>query len=261
MSSLVAAVTAASIGAAASLPLAERAAKAGQWAKALGLVVFFLLMVGVSLTASIARVGGKHDSEVSAVRVENARISLAHEAYETAQRSAEAECATGRGPRCRAAEHTIVEARKALQSAPIKKVDDSMARRIAAVLPVTEQQVQLYQPLLLPFALQLGGFVLLALGLAPAGQIPPARNIGAPEKTISTNMKGEEAALHWVVQQVFASPGRRLTASGRELAAATGVAPSTFALWMARWVSNGKLVAERSGNKTIYSLPIVRRIA
>jgi hypothetical protein len=52
-----------------------------------------------------------------------------------------------------------------------------MASRISAVLPFASvEQVELYYPLSLPIALQLGGFLMLAFGFAPeetqAGQTP-----------------------------------------------------------------------------------------
>jgi hypothetical protein len=44
-----------------------------------------------------------------------------------------------------------------------------MAVRISGALPfMTAEAVELYQPLVLPFGLQLGGFLMLALGLSPA---------------------------------------------------------------------------------------------
>lgn len=174
VSSLVAAVVVASIGAAAALPLAERAAKASQKAKALGLALFFLLMVCFSFSASVDRVGGKKDGEIAAARTDNNRVALAREAYTTAQKAAEAECAKIRGTRCRAAEKTASEARKSLAEKPAERVEDSMAKRISAAMPfLTAEDVELYQPLVLPLALQLGGFLMLALGLSPKERIEP----------------------------------------------------------------------------------------
>jgi hypothetical protein len=64
-SSLVAAVVVASIGASAALPLAERAAKTRQAAKAVGLALFFVVMVAFSFCASVERIGGKRDGETA----------------------------------------------------------------------------------------------------------------------------------------------------------------------------------------------------
>ena len=260
-SSLVAVVITASVGAAAALPIAEHACKSGQWLKGAGLILFFLLMAGFSLTSSLARMGGKHDGEVSAARAGNARVTLAREAYDAAKSAAEAECADGRGNRCRAAEKAVTEARKGLQEAPIQRQEDPMARRIAAVLPVSQQTVELYQPLLAPLALQLGGFLLLAFGFAPAGREADPWTKRPEEEAAPINLAGEADAYRWLLDRILASPGRQLQSSGRELAAMAGIKPATFALWLKRWTAEKKIVAARSGKKTVFSLPKLRQVA
>ena len=45
--------------------------------------------------------------------------------------------------------------------------EDPGAERLAAVLGIQQASVALYSPLLLPLGLELGGFIFLALGLAP----------------------------------------------------------------------------------------------
>jgi hypothetical protein len=167
-SSLVAAVVVATIGAAAALPLAERAAKAKQVAKAIGLALFFLLMVCFSFSASVDRVGGKRDGETVSARSDNERVRLAREAYKAAQKTAKAECATGQGKRCRTAEEAVTKARESLSAKPAERVEDSMAKRISAAMPfLTVADIETFQPLILPLGLQLGGFLMLALGLSP----------------------------------------------------------------------------------------------
>ncbi|MGA7329405.1 MAG: hypothetical protein WBX25_34220 [Rhodomicrobium sp.] len=53
-----------------------------------------------------------------------------------------------------------------------------MGERVTALLPfLSPEQVRLYQPLILPIGLQFGGFILLALGLAPGAEAAqPRRN-------------------------------------------------------------------------------------
>lgn len=185
-SSLVVAVVIASAGAAAAIPLAERAWKSGQTAKTVGLAVFFVAMLVFSLGASTERVGSKRDGETSSAQNVNKKALLAKEAYIAAQKTAEAECANGRGPRCRDAEKAVTKARSALVSAPEKRIEDSMSVRIAAFLPfVTKEQVALYWPLSWPIALQLGGIFFLALGLAPRKEEPvtPKRKRAARKPT------------------------------------------------------------------------------
>jgi hypothetical protein len=100
--------------AAATPPLAERAAKAGQPAKAAALWLFFALAVSFSLIASVTRSSGHRDAQVAAIQQNNIKTHLANEAYETAVANRVADCASGRGPRCRAAEAILTEARRAL---------------------------------------------------------------------------------------------------------------------------------------------------
>ncbi len=173
LSPAVALVTMASLGAFAALPLAERAAAARQYAKAAGLGVLFALMATYSLTASLDRVAGGKDTAVATVAGDNTRTTLAKEGYETAQRAVTAECASGRGRKCRDAEAALAEARKVYSAAPATRVEDSGTKRITAVLPfLSADNVRLYQPLILPVAFQLGAFLMLALGLSPRGKEP-----------------------------------------------------------------------------------------
>ncbi|MGA7329686.1 MAG: hypothetical protein WBX25_35700 [Rhodomicrobium sp.] len=172
-SSLVVVVILATIGAAIALPIAERCAKTKQPVKAGLLMLFFALMMLFSFSASVGRTGGKRDAETAAARADNTRVVLAREAYAAAQKAQEAECVK-RGPKCRAAEEAVTEARKALSAKPAERVEDSGAERIAAIFPsLTAADVTLYQPLILPFSLQIGGFVMLAYGLSPRREPKP----------------------------------------------------------------------------------------
>lgn len=155
------------LGAAATPPLAERAAKTGQLAKAAVLWLFFALAVSFSLTASITRSGGYRDNQVAEVERGNTTARLATEAYTIAVANRSAECASGRGPKCREAEMRLGQARIALtQAAPIRSADPT-GERLAAVLGVSQTAVALYSPMALPLGLELGGFIFLAIGLSP----------------------------------------------------------------------------------------------
>jgi hypothetical protein len=161
--------------AAATPPFAERAAKTGQPVKAAALWLFFALAVSFSLTASITRAAGHRDAQVAGFEQNNIKTRLVNEAYETAVANRVAECASGRGPRCRAAEVTLAEARRVLaQAEPIRSADPA-ARRLAVLLGVSEASIALYSPLALPLGLELGGFVFLATGLSPRSD---KRNLG-----------------------------------------------------------------------------------
>jgi hypothetical protein len=172
----VAIIVMASGGALAALPLAERAWKAGQPLKALGLGVLFTLMAAYSLTASLDRVAGQKDNAVATVAGDNNRTGLAKEGYETAKTAAATECANGRGKKCRDAEAALDAARKAYMAAPATRTEDSGTLRITAVLPfLPAEKVRLYQPLILPVSFQLGAFLFLALGLSPRAKPEPVQ--------------------------------------------------------------------------------------
>jgi hypothetical protein len=115
---------------------AERAPNDGQTLKAALLWLFFGLAVGFSLTASIARSCGYADSKTASAEQSNTAAQLAREGYEAAKTAHEAECASGRGPLCRAAEDALTAAKKALASAAPVQVANPGAERVAAVLGV-----------------------------------------------------------------------------------------------------------------------------
>jgi hypothetical protein len=166
-SPLVAAGVIVTLCAAVTPPFAERAAKTGQPAKAVLLWTFFALAVSFSLSASIARSSGYAFGKVATVEQANESAKLAREAYEAAKQAQQDECKK-RGTRCRAAEDAVTAARAKLATAmPVQSADPG-AERLAAVLGIQSSTVQLYAPLLLPIGLELGGFIFLAAGLAPA---------------------------------------------------------------------------------------------
>lgn len=263
-SSLVATTLIASASAAASLPLAERAWKASQQAKAVLLIVFFLLMASFALSASIARVGGKHDSDVSTAQGDILRAQLAEEAHRDAKQGVAAACTdkTRGSTACNKAQSKLDKAREALVKAPAPRATaNSMADRITAVLPVTEQQVRIYQPLLLPLALQIGGFVLLALGLAPGRPEPDIWSEPPAQEAEPIKLVAKDDVYRWLIGQIHQAPKRQLDRSGRAIAEQLGLPPSTFAKWVADWVAEKKIIRTQSGNSTVWSLPKVRRVA
>jgi hypothetical protein len=146
---------------------AELAAKTCQPAKAVLLWTFFALAVSFSLSASIARSSSYASGKVAIAEQANEGAKLAKEAYEAAKQTQQDECKK-RGTRCRVAEDAVTAARaKLATSAPVQSADPG-AERLAAVLGIQPSTVQLYAPLLLPLGLELGGFIFLAAGLAPA---------------------------------------------------------------------------------------------
>jgi hypothetical protein len=153
--------------AAATPPVAERAAKTGQPAKAVALWLFFALAVSFSLVASITRSGGYRDAAVAETERNNITARLVTDAYAIAVADRSLECASGRGSKCREAETHLSQARIALtRAAPIRTADPA-AERIATLLGISQATVALYSPLALPLGLELGGFIFLAIGLSP----------------------------------------------------------------------------------------------
>jgi hypothetical protein len=156
-------------------PAAERCQKEGQPLKAAMLWLFFTLAVAFSLSASIGRAGDHRDAQVADGEAANMRAEVAQEAYAAAKKTAAEECAK-RGSLCRKAEAALAMARGQLGAAPAAKAADPGAERIASVLGISQASVALYSPLALPFALELGGFIFLAVGLAPRRKIELLRH-------------------------------------------------------------------------------------
>jgi hypothetical protein len=86
----------------------------------------------------------------------------------------DAECTKNQtGKRCRTAEADVTKAREALVAKPAESPEHGMAKRISAALPfLSAEDVELYQPLLLPLGLQLSGFLMLGFGFAPKAPKP-----------------------------------------------------------------------------------------
>jgi len=132
-------------------------------------------------TAYDTRVQGRQSENLSRTMAEKAMVAAEAEVG-AAETAATAECTSGRGPRCKgleeradAARRRVEEARTELVRLGSATVIDPAARRLAALLPISEAQFGLVQPLMLPVWLELSGLVLLTYGLAPRHQpaVPP----------------------------------------------------------------------------------------
>src|SRR5271157_3337354 len=150
-------------------------------------------MVTFSFTTSVSRTGEKQDNATNSAKGDNTRIILLREGYEANKKTAEAECAKNvTGSKCRNAENMVKQSRDALAAKPEERVENSMALRISSALPfITSAQVELYQPLVLPLGLQLGGFLMLALGLSPHRQNV---TVGVTPSVTKTERKPEFAS-------------------------------------------------------------------
>jgi hypothetical protein len=74
-------------------------------------------------------------------------------------------------------------------------------------------------------------------------------------------VKSEAEAFEWLCWKIRTAPSRKLVSSGRQLANEIGIKPSTFAVWLKRWADQGKLVANRKGKITSFSVAKLRRVA
>ena len=85
------------------------------------------------------------------------------------------------GPLCRAAEDRADASRKRLQAArdDVAKAGvvptDPQTRRLAAILPVSEEAIALYQPIILPVAISVHGLLLISAGAHQPS--PPAKAV------------------------------------------------------------------------------------
>lgn len=163
------------------LHFGEHAWSEKQRLRAMAFVVLSMLAILICLLAVLDRTSTAYDKTIHGRQTENlpreeARKALTQvEAEATAaEAAASVECTSGRGSRCKgmeeradAARRRVVEARTQLVQLGSVTAIDPMARRLAALLPLSEVSIGLLQPLLLPIWLELSGLVLLTYGLSP----------------------------------------------------------------------------------------------
>ena len=175
---------------------ADWAYRGGRWAWMLGAWLGFLLCLAIVLTAAIQRTGEATDAaqqtRQQAERAAALAIVVEKQAaadYAAAQAAAMKECDV-RGKKCMDAEDKATKAREALAKAraalvvaPIGEQSDALAKRLAAVTTLTEQQVRLLYPLLVPIALSVlsalffAGWSRLDFSERPGSQPDPAPEI------------------------------------------------------------------------------------
>jgi hypothetical protein len=169
-------------------PLAERCWRGGRYVLASGLWLALVPALSLIFTAAVERTGGAKDEANRDRQVIAQRIELARAAEKDAkavatsdEEAAKAECATGKGPKCTSLEARADKSRERLQAArdAVAKAGviptDPQARRIAAILPVTEEAVTLYQPLILPLSISVLGLLLVAVGAHQPKRPAPKR--------------------------------------------------------------------------------------
>ena len=174
-------VTAVSAG----LPLlAARAWHERRWLLAICLWMAMIPALSVILTAAVERTGSTKDGADRDRQAIARKISLAESTVKDAKAEvldlvakANAECsrsvnpkADPRGPRCTAAEERVDKGRGRLEAATVALAKagvaqrDPVTARFTAVLPVSEEAIALYQPLVLPVTISMLGLLLVAMG-------------------------------------------------------------------------------------------------
>jgi hypothetical protein len=167
----------------------ETACRCRRWISGLCFGLLGLLAVAISLSVVIDRVSSRYDAQTQTRQSENLPRRLAVTALDEAKaelvqadQAAAHECASGRKAKClglearaNAARERVQEARSELAKLGALTAEDPSARRIAAVLGVSEARVRLVTPLLLPVWLELSGLTLLTIGLSPAVHIPETK--------------------------------------------------------------------------------------
>jgi hypothetical protein len=166
---------------AAILPvLASRSWSHGRYVLAALLWVAMAPALSVIVAAAVERTGSANDDANRGRQAIAQSIALARQAEQEAKTTADAdeaaalvECASGRKARCLGLEARADSSRKRLEAARdvLAKAGiaptDPQARRLAAILPVSEEAVALYAPLILPVAISAIGLLLIAAGAHP----------------------------------------------------------------------------------------------
>jgi hypothetical protein len=165
------------------LPLcAGHAVKNRQWSIAIACWLAVPIAMAVVYYAAIQRSGGAAD-QIEAERLRQSRAGTlaarterdATENWETAREAATGECASGRGSKCIEAETkrdaawgAVLKARGNLRDTPATQPASGERRVVAALAPflvVTEDQVRLYQPMLIPVGISVLATVFLTAAI------------------------------------------------------------------------------------------------
>jgi hypothetical protein len=129
--------------------------------------------------------------------LKHAAVNEAKAVADEDESAAKAECATGRRAKCLGLEARADQSRQRLEAARTALAQagvvpsDPQARRLAiTILLVSEEAVQLYQPLVLPLAISALG--LLLLGDPQASEVGHADSVATGESINSREAHGEQ---------------------------------------------------------------------
>lgn len=258
------------IAGAAALPIAERVGKSGQPAKALALAcIFFPIVAAFSFATSTERSGARRDAIVANHQATAENRGLSAKIVKDAENIRDRECANKHNgtTACKRAEIALTGARNGLKNdvtTAAQALEDGAVARLATLLSalgVSERGLQLYLPLLMPFALLSGGFLFLAVGFAPGREPPASETPVKAEIAPAARAVSETEALTAVIKLVMAAHERKLSVPSRgKLAEMVGAAPTSMKRWLKKW-DGDKLVLREDGGQIILALATIRRVA
>jgi hypothetical protein len=149
----------------------------GRYVLAVLLVAALVPALSLIFSAAVERTGGARDQANRDRQAIARRIELRRAAVDEAktvaaedEAAAKAECSTGRKLKCTGLEERAENSRRRLEAARTELAQagvvpsDPQARRLAAILPVSEEAIQLDQPLILPISISVLGLLLIAVG-------------------------------------------------------------------------------------------------
>jgi hypothetical protein len=159
------------------IPLSERCWRGGRRILAILLALSLVPALSLVFSAAVERTGGARDEAnrhrqavAQQIELKLAGVNEAKAVADEDESAAKAECATGRKAKCLGLEARADISRQRLETARTELAQagvvpsDPQARRLAAILPVTEEAIVLYQPLILPIAISVLGLLLIAVG-------------------------------------------------------------------------------------------------
>jgi hypothetical protein len=249
-----------------TIPLARRSWAEGQRTTAIALVALFLpLVIAISFTSSLDRMGHKMDAAVTA-RTHNEKIEttstdvaeMARNAYERACGKTQAERDTKKGnTACNRAQRAYTKAAAQLTEALSRaeaNAGDVVAKRLAALLApigISEDAVTTYLPMVWPLALLIGGFIMADIGWGGQhNSTPEPPRIKTTEPAPASpkresKRKTKQDALKAILTKCRDGGGALNVRSQTELAILIGVPKSSLSLWVTEW-GNGPLNIERT---------------
>jgi hypothetical protein len=159
------------------VPLSERCWQRGRRILAILLALSLVPALSLIFSAAVERTGGARDEAnrnrqavAQQIELKRAAVNEAKAVAAEDEAAAKAECATGRKGKCLGLESRADQSRQRLEAARTALAQagvvpsDPQARRLAALLPVSEEAIALYQPIILPVSISVLGLLLIAVG-------------------------------------------------------------------------------------------------